>query len=177
MQHRLVLLLASGCLGLLSGCVTPSEGRGARVPADTLSAGPAASPRAVSPTDEGLCDLVCGQHRLVARPEGLPDYTQQEIDDADRVLTDLRPKLLACYTQRLRANPAAHGFITMDLVVDHEGRVSHVDTTGGAVLGPRTMSCLVHIVEGAQFAPPHGGGNMFLHVPFNLQRTADGETT
>jgi hypothetical protein len=114
---------------------------------------------------------------MIRRPAIEPDYTQQEIDDATGVLAAMRDDLLACYTKRLRVNPSAHGFITVDIVVDRDGHVATVETTGGAILGESTMSCIVHRIERGRFEPPHGGGTIRVRVPFSLRRVLPGEDT
>lgn len=86
-------------------------------------------------------------------------------------------RLLACYKKRVAANPNAHGFITVDIIVDPDGKVRNVETTGGAILGDATMSCLVQRVKRASFDPPHNGGTLRIHVPFSLRRVAPGEET
>lgn len=85
--------------------------------------------------------------------------------------------LLACYKKRVAVNPNAHGFITVDIVIDPDGRVRTVDTTGGAALGDGTMSCIVQRIKGASFERPHGGGTLRIHVPFSLRRLAPGDET
>ena len=72
---------------------------------------------------------------MIARVAPEPDYTQHEIDNATDVLSSMTGDLLACYKQRLRVNPKAHGYITVDILVASDGRVHKVDTTGGAILG------------------------------------------
>jgi hypothetical protein len=55
--------------------------------------------------------------------------------------------------------------------------VETVDTTGGAILGDTTMSCIVHRIERGAFEPPHGGGSLHVRVPFSLRRVAPGDDT
>jgi hypothetical protein len=52
-----------------------------------------------------------------------------------------------------------------------------VETTGGAILGESTMSCIVHRIERGRFEPPHGGGTIRVRVPFSLRRVLPGEET
>ena len=77
---------------------------------------------------------------------------------------------LARRTATISCSPKAHGFITVDIIVGEDGHVRKVDTTGGAVLGDRTMACIVQRIQQGMFEPPHGGG------PLSLEVVADEET-
>jgi hypothetical protein len=101
-----------------------------------------------------------------------PDYTARETANAEAVLGTMHEDLLACYKKRLAANPAAHGYITVDIVIGPDGRVRTTETTGGAILGDATMRCIVQRIERATFEPPHGGGTLRVQVPFSLDRLA-----
>lgn len=113
---------------------------------------------------------------MIPRVAPQPDYTQHEIDNATDVLSSMNSDLLACYKQRLRVNPKAHGYITVDILVGDDGRVHKVDTTGGAILGDQTMACIVHRIQKGVFDPPHGGGNIHVQMPFSLELVTDDET-
>jgi hypothetical protein len=123
------------------------------------------------------CDLVCEQALAVARKEDPPDYNARATANANQVLEAMHADLLACYATRVAANPDAHGFLTVDIVIGPDGHVQRVETTGGAVLGPVTMRCLTKRVERGVFEPPHGGGTLTIHVPFSLRRADPEEST
>jgi hypothetical protein len=123
------------------------------------------------------CDLVCERAQAQARASDQPDYTMQATANANSVLEGMHDDLLGCYKKRVAVNPNAHGFITVDIVIDASGRVQAVETTGGAILGDGTMSCIVSRIKRAAFDPPHGGGTLRIHVPFSLRRVAPGEET
>ena len=99
-----------------------------------------------------------------------PDYTKEETDNANRVLDTIKDDLIACYKKRLRMNPDAHGFITVDVLVGPDGTVMKTDTTGGALLGKDTMQCIVRRMEKATFQKPHGGGTLHIRMPFSLRK-------
>lgn len=84
--------------------------------------------------------------------------------------------LLACYKKRLAVNPNAHGFITVDVLIEADGKVAQVETTGGAVLGEGTMACIVDRIKRATSDPVHGGGTQHIRVPFSLHRMTLDET-
>jgi hypothetical protein len=155
----LLACLAAGCAPSLP----PSNAPSAAGPTAESAATPESEPGAVE------CKLRCEAPRLIPRVAPEPDYTQREIDNATSVLSSMTGDFLACYKKRLRVNPNAHGFITIDILVTSDGHVRKVDTTGGAILGDQTMACIVHRVEQGVCEPPHGGGNIHVQVPFSLQ--------
>jgi len=163
---------------LASGCATP---RSQSVPAASPEAasGHQVESEAALASEPGAveCTLRCEAPRLIPRVAPEPDYTQREIDNATAVLSSMSGDLLACYKQRLRLNPKAHGYITVDVLVSSDGHVGNVDTTGGAILGDQAMACIVHRIQRGVFEPPHGGGNIHVQMPFSLEVVAvDDET-
>jgi hypothetical protein len=121
---------------------------------------------------QSFCDLVCEQAQVVPRPADGPDYHAKATANANGVLESMHGDLLGCYKKRVAVNPNAHAFITVDIVVDQDGHVRFVETTGGALLGDGTMKCIVDRIKRASFDPPHGGGTLRIHVPFSLRRVA-----
>jgi hypothetical protein len=170
-------LALAGCAPLVAqpppAVTTPTSARAPSSPPTAKSA-PATEVTADAQTE---CDLVCERARIVPRPADGPDYSERATANANTVLEAMHDDLLACYKQRVAVNPNAHGFITIDIVVAPDGTVRNVETTGGAVLGDATMSCLVQRVQRASFDPPHDGGTLRIHVPFSLRRVAPGEET
>ena len=55
------------------------------------------------------------------------------------------------------------------MVIGPTGAPRSVETTGGAILGDDVMGCVVDRVKAASFLPPHGGGTLRLHVPFQFR--------
>ena len=129
----------------------------------------------INATSQSFCDLVCERARIVPRPADAPDYHAKATENANAVLESIHDDLLACYKKRVAVNPDAHGFITVDIVIDQDGRVRTVETTGGAVLGEGTMGCIVKRIKRASFDAPRGGGTLRIHVPFSLRRVAPGD--
>jgi hypothetical protein len=165
----------------LVGCAAASPPKEANAPSSaagttSTTAGQAATEE-ITAQPQTYCDLVCERAMIVPRPADGPDYNARATDNANDVLAAMHDDLLACYKERVAANPNAHGFITVDIVIDSEGRVRDVETTGGAILGERTMSCLVHRIQRGNFEPPHGGGTLRIHVPFSLRRVSPTEET
>jgi hypothetical protein len=161
-------LLASGLLVACGSTPAPKT-------ATTTAA--EAPPPATSPAPEpATCDLVCEGAQVVPRTAETPDFNQAAVEDANHVIGGMHDELLACYTKRLASRPTAHGFITVDIVVEADGHVRQVETTGGALLGEQAMACIVNHIKGATFAPVHGGGTQRIHIPFSLRRVGADET-
>jgi hypothetical protein len=173
---RVATLLLVGCAATAApkapGHTTTTSGT--TTAATTAGAAPPVTNGAIEATAEPVveCDLVCEPAEVVLRTNDTPDYHAHATANANRVLEAMHPDLLACYTKRLAVRPDAHAFLTIDLVIGPDGRVRWVETTGGALLGPSTMKCIVDRVSQASFEPPHGGGTLRIHVPFALRRTA-----
>jgi hypothetical protein len=171
-MHARSMLVFAAALGFLSGCATAAPPPPTGVP--TTKAAQVETPQ-ITTSSQAFCDLVCERARIVPRPADGPDYNAKATDNANAVLETMHDDLLSCYKKRVAVNPDAHGFITVDIVIDHDGRVRTVETTGGAILGEGTMGCLVQRLQRASFEPPHGGGTLRIHVPFSLRRVAPGD--
>jgi len=166
----LVALVVAGCAESAPPPAVPAPKASSPTTAAASTAAPP-SPEITAGT-QSFCDLVCERAMIVPRPADGPDYNEKATANANTVLEAMHDDLLACYQKRVAANPDAHGFITVDIVIDPGGHVQAVETTGGAVLGEKTMGCLVQRVRRASFDPPHGGGTLRIHVPFSLRRVA-----
>ncbi len=172
MFHR---IFAAGMLVMVFGCAGPAQP--AAAPATSAAATPGIASTQSSNSVEGAkstevreCQLYCEAPQMVPRASLEPNYTKEETDNASRVLDSMKDDLIACYKKRLRMNPNAHGFITVDILVGADGSVLKTETTGGAVLGQETMGCIVKRVEKATFQKPHGGGTLHIRVPFSLRK-------
>jgi hypothetical protein len=125
------------------------------------------------------CELVCERAKYVADEQDadVAEDRATATEDANRVLSAMNADLLACYKKRIAANPQAHAFMTIDVVVGPDGRVRDVETLGGALLGEETIGCLVERITRGVFHPPRRGGTRRIVVPFSLRRVvpaADG---
>ena len=133
-----VVALADLCAALgaalaLVGCSPAAAPQPAGPPTPTSASAPT-TPKA-SPTTEVTanaqteCDLVCERARIVPRPADGPDYNEKATANANTVLESMHDDLLGCYKKRVAVNPNAHGFITIDIIVDPDGKVRNVETT------------------------------------------------
>ncbi len=124
---------------------------------------------------EEACELNCGMASVVARPS-TPDHHAAAVADADRVFRSMHDDLLACYKKRVKAQPNAHAFMTVDVVVKDDGSVWWTETTGGAHLTKGgALKCITDRIEKAQFLPVVGGGTRRIHVPLTFRMLAPGE--
>lgn len=171
MMLRLQYLSLSLCLLAACGGAPPEPN--APNTATTAATNPA--PQEVTAESQVVCDLVCEQAKVAALDT--PDHTAKATANANQVLDAMHPDLLACYAKRVAVSPAAHASMTVDIVVAPDGHVQDVETTGGALLGEATMSCIVSRVKRATFEPPRGGGTMRIHVPFSLRPTGHHDDT
>jgi hypothetical protein len=164
--RALCAALASALLAACSATPAPKAAAATEPPVVTTTAAEAPA----------TCDLVCEGAQLVAKDAQTPDYNRAAVEDANRKVAEMHDDLLACYTKRLATKPSAHGFITVDIVVEADGHVRTVETTGGALLGEGAMACIVNRIKGATFAPVHGGGTQRIHIPFALRRVGPDDT-
>jgi hypothetical protein len=120
------------------------------------------------------CVLECGTPQ-VAQPV-FPDHHAAAVKNADEVFAAMHGDLLACYRARLAEVPWAHASIVAQIVVNEDGSVRRVETTGGAMFGERTMRCITGRIERATFVPVVGGGTRRIEMPL-LFRTRPGDDT
>lgn len=146
----------------------------------TRGAVPSATPSDGERANAPRCEVVC-ENATVVRHEITPDesadyYTTQAVDRANATLNAMNGDLLACYEARVKLNPKAHAFLTVDIVVGADGHVQNVETQGGALLGPVTMRCIVDRIKRGEFAAPPRGGTMRFEVPVTLRRLGPDQT-
>ncbi len=159
--------------GSIALALTLAAACGSPPPKASTSPAPEASGSAAAPPEK--CDLVCGAAEVVAGPASTPDHHAAAVSNADEVFAKMHDDLLGCYAARVRQKPEAHAFITLDVLVEPDGSVRKVDTTGGAHLGDKAWKCIVDRVKRARFAPVRGGGTMQIHVPFTFRKVGPDE--
>jgi hypothetical protein len=140
---------------------------------------PAAAPVATTTGAEApLCDLHCEGAEVTPMPQRpqQPDHHAAAVANANQVLSAMHGDLLACYKDRVKVVPAAHAFMTIDVVINPDGTVRAVETTGGALLGDASIKCIVDRVKKATFAPVKDGGTLRIHAPFSLRKVTPAES-
>jgi hypothetical protein len=142
----------------------------------TAAAAPSASASTAAPQCEVVCESATVVRHQITPDESADYYTNEAVDRANATLNTMHDDLLACYEARVKANPKAHAFLTVDIVVGAGGHVQNVETQGGALLGEVTMRCIVDRIKHGQFAPPPHGGTMRFQVPVTLRRLGPDET-
>jgi hypothetical protein len=123
------------------------------------------------------CVLECGNVTAVAGAVVIPDHHAEAVANADAVFAAMHDDLVACYRPGAARDPHAHAFITVDVVLNPDGTVRSVATTGGAMLGDPGLACISRRVKRATFAPVWGGGTLHLSVPMSFKRLGPDETT
>jgi len=121
------------------------------------------------------CELTCASPRLVVDSGEPADVQAAAIANVDNVFASLHDDLLACYRARVAVDPNAHAFLTVDIILEANGKVRDVETTGGAHLGDKGLACIVRRIKAASFEPIPGGGTRRVQVPLTLRRLAPGE--
>lgn len=140
-------------------------------------AGPATSSVETTVGSVEACELVCDKPQVTMPPVASPDVTEAASANVDHVFATMHDDLLACYRTRLRTDPRAHAFMTVDLVLEPNGHVRSVETTGGATLGDSGIRCISDRIKKATFAPIPGGGTRRIQVPLTFRRLGPAETT
>lgn len=159
------ILISVGLFALSACASTPPP-----QPAPTTS-----TVQSTSATVEG-CELVCEKPQVTLATPATPDVTEAAVVNVDRVFDAMHDDLLACYKTRLKTYAQAHAFMTVDLVLEADGHVRTVETTGGAMLGDRGIHCITDRIKKATFDPIPGGGTRRVQVPLNFRRVAPEST-
>jgi hypothetical protein len=151
------------CAALAAACASGHR----RPPAVATTTAALTAP--APPADD--CEIVCTDLDVVAETPRIdePDRHAAAVADARAVIASMHEDLVACYRKGLAARPRAHGSPTFDLVIEEDGSVRKVETTGGAPLGDVTMACMTRRMTRAHFAPVYGGGTLRIHVPLILR--------
>lgn len=152
--------------GVFTACATKPPPAPAVPPHETTSAAlTSAETVEADPATIG-CEVVCEGARI----DGV-DYHAAAVTDANRVIGAMHDDLLACYRKRLATNPRAHASTTFDVILEPDGTVRRVETTGGAMLGDRALRCMTDRIQRGVFAPVFGGGTQRVHVPLTFRTT------
>lgn len=175
-MSRPILFLA---LGLLSACATATTAQrepvsvsrttAAQVSTNVDSTTPEKTDYSASSSES--CALVCGSAAASREEVAMLDYHDADVANADAVFASMHDDLLACYRARVGERPNAHAFLVIDVLVAPDGSVRNVDTSGGALLGDKTMRCITDRVGRATFDPVRGGGTLHVQVPLAFTRT------
>ena len=173
-----LVTLAATLLACAASPIPPSQAVSPSPPSQAVSAPPVTSEveTTAAQVKAAPCELVCDGSQVLSRPADTPDFHAAAVANADEVLGAMHDDLLACYQRRVAVNPKAHAFLTVDIVVETDGSVRTVETTGGALLGAATLRCIVRRIEAGTFAPVEGGGTRRIHVPLTFRRIAPGSS-
>lgn len=123
------------------------------------------------------CELTCQAATLTTStvPDG-PDHHAAAVENVDTVFASMHDDLLACYRTQLAKKPSARAFVFLDVVLNPDGSVLKVESSGGGMLGDAGLRCLTRRVQRATFAPVHGGGTLHVQVPLVFRTLAPNDT-
>ena len=74
-----------------------------------------------------------------------------------RIVRQQFGRVRLCYEKALRASARTAGRLTVSFVIEMDGEVSHVTTTGADEVGADLAACTARVVQGVTFPAPEGG--------------------
>jgi hypothetical protein len=125
---------------------------------------------------EPECTLACGAATLTTARPAPRDQHAADLANVDAVVASMHDDLLACYRARVAIYPNAHASVTLSVLLNPDGSVRSVTSTGGAMLGDAGLRCITHRIERATFAPVEGGGTLRTEIPLLFRRTGADES-
>ncbi|MBS2011360.1 MAG: DUF2330 domain-containing protein [Deltaproteobacteria bacterium] len=97
-----------------------------------------------------------GEERGATSPFGEVQATVEtgtpKIQDAERVVAFLRPRLRQCYTRGLESDPSMEGTLTIKVTAADDGSVTHTDVTSNKDLSANVTSCVSGVLRRAHVA-------------------------
>ncbi len=161
--------------------LAPSPRTGRRAPAPPSEttepeargrdAGATAGPPPDDPTEAPWVDEADPAHVVSVWP-----LSREGIQGA---VLEALPGMKACYDDALARDPSLGGKMILGFtVVDHDGlgKVTVVELDDGAVSDDDMIGCVLDSLEGLQFDPPEGGGELSVSYPitFSPEELEDG---
>lgn len=157
----------------LAACSAPTAPKPVVTPTTT----PTSTSAELPPDSAPQCELTCQAATLTAgAPSPGPDHHGAAVENVDAVFAAMHDDLLACYRAQIVKTPSARAFVLLDLVLNADGSVRKVESSGGGMLGDAGLRCLTRRVERATFAPVHGGGTLHVQVPLVFRSLTPTET-
>jgi hypothetical protein len=162
--------LVASFVGLLIACA------GSTPPPSTAGVSSSTSTRSADLPPTVECTLSCGGAVLTSHAVATEDHHASAVANIDDVFAAMHNDLLACYRARVAKNPNAHASVNLAIVINPDGTVHAVSSTGGAMLGDAGLRCITQRVERATFAPVYGGGTLHAEVPLSFRRVDTDDT-
>jgi hypothetical protein len=77
--------------------------------------------------------------------------------EVERLIRQYYGRLRLCYSQGLKTNPQLAGDLSVAFVIDTQGDVHGVSTTGSTLKDERVVQCCARTFGSMDFPPPDGG--------------------
>jgi outer membrane biosynthesis protein TonB len=180
---------------LVSACASAPQPKAASDEAPAVAEAPPPSPTSIAETPAATvasaeaddpaapkCTVRCEGVQMATVKGGsfavadADSKTKAESENANAVLNEKNDDLVRCYKAVARVSPGTQGTVTFDVMIGADGKVVKVDPFGGEKLGA-VKTCMMKVIQGAEFAPPHGGGTITIRVPFTLKVQSPDEST
>lgn len=94
-----------------------------------------------------------------------------DMDSIREIIMRNMGQIRYCYEQGLQKHPSLAGRVTVNWQISGSGRVSAASIRHSSVRSAQVESCMLAKIQNWQFPKPHGGVNVAVVYPFNLQRT------
>jgi len=129
-----------------------------------IGSGPSAPAASSAPPASSPPPPATGGAVLVGDIAGTPRFDPKPAVEA------VKPDLLDCFNRARGANPALHGKLTLQIIVNEAGQVNRVDANrGGLADDAGFIACISHVLKtGAQFPKP--GGMATVTAPLIFRR-------
>jgi hypothetical protein len=93
-------------------------------------------------------------------------------DVIQREVRRAQPQLRTCYELSLQAQPEAGGKVTVAFQIGPDGHVRQSKVLNSELTWAPSLTCLLRVVDGLEFPPPQGGGNVDITYPLIFRSLA-----
>jgi hypothetical protein len=168
--------LNSLLIALTAACASAPQHVPVAAGAGTTSTTNAEVGAAADRADRAECALACESATVTSPGVVAGEHHAAAVANVDAVVASMHDDLLACYRARVATYPSAHASVTLSVLINPDGSVRSVTSTGGAMLGDAGLRCITRRVERAVFAPVHGGGTLRTEIPLLFRRLPSEES-
>jgi hypothetical protein len=120
--------------------------------------------------------VACGGGKPAKQPVPPPDEVaypagtmSAPVNDAEKVMMALRPKIRACYEERLKSDPKVEGIVRMQMKVGPDGVVTAAQSVGDTTLPDGVVDCIASVLKAAKFGAQGPAGST-IEIPLSFTR-------